>query len=58
MSLRPDEETRTVMESSGETTWREDTGEEVKKNILRVIKEEWKSVKPSVPRHHQRIRDK
>ena len=41
------------MESSEGTTWREDTGEEVKKTILGVIKEERKSVKPSVLRYHQ-----
>ena len=46
------------MESSGETAWREDTGGKVKRNILQVIKEKWKSVKPSILRYHQTLREK
>ena len=53
---RPDEETRAVLESCGEIAWREDTGEEGRKSFLRVIKEEWKSVKPRVLRYHQAFR--
>ena len=44
---RPDQETREALESSGGTAWREDEGEERRKGILRTVKEEWKSVKPS-----------
>ena len=36
--------------------WREDKGEEGRKCLLRIIKEEWKSVKPSIPRYHPALR--
>ena len=53
---RPNEETRAVLESCGGMAWREDTGEEGRKSIQQVIKEEWKSVKPSVLRYHRALR--
>ena len=53
---RPEEGTREVLESCGGISWREDTGEAGRKCILRLIKEEWKSVKPSVLRYHRVLR--
>ena len=55
-NLRPEKETREALESCGVIAWREDKGEEGRKCILQIIKEEWKSVKPSVLRYHPALR--
>ena len=53
---RPDAETKGVLESCGEEAWSEDIGEEGRKCILLIMKEEWKSLKPSLFRYHQELK--
>ena len=53
---RPDAETRDALESCGGAAWREDKWEEGRKCILQIIKEEGKSVKPSLLRYHRVLR--
>ena len=50
--LTPDEETRNTLEYAVGMNWREDQGVEGRRCILQIIKEEWKTVKPSVLRYH------
>ena len=54
-NLRPDEETRGVLESCGGEALREDMGKEGRKCILRIVREEWKSLKPSLLRYHPEL---
>ena len=52
----PDEETRNVLEYAVGMNLREDQGVEGRRCILRIVKEEWKNVKPSVLRYHRKLR--
>ena len=51
-----DEETRNAPEKGVGTNWREDQGVEGRSYIMRIIKEEWRNIKPSILRYHRELR--
>ena len=51
----PDEETRNALEKAEGTNWREDQGVEGRSCIMRIIKEEWKNITPSILRYHREL---
>ena len=53
---KPDEETRRTLEEGLGASWREDQGVAGRSYILRIIKEEWGNLKPSVLRYHRELR--
>ena len=53
---KSDEDTRHILEERVEASWREDQGVVGRSYILRIIKEEWGNLKPSVLRYHRGLR--
>ena len=52
----PDEETRNALEKAVGTNWREDQGVKGKSYTMRIIKEEWRNIKPIRLRYHRELR--
>ena len=51
-----DEETRNALDKAVGTNWREDQGVEGRSYIMRIIKEEWRNIKPSRLRYNRQLR--